>query len=626
MKPTPTPRLLCAIAALALAACDAPIIDPGASSPQPAATAPLTGTHASRTPPPIPTRHALGFRAAVTVGNDAFEGFYRYPAEERFWLPMQNDTAYYRDWFTSGDTYHNATADGETWSAQAVSPSGVTTSWASVTYHQTWNGQQDCFVTVNWTLCGATSIYIQWYMQSQCAEKGTWTMKFLHNGSVWYTGTFTIKPQVPPGKVPLFNQLADTTTHYANWCRGTGGQHRCDGRAGEIFYTVKQKGCALTSAAMVLGYHGVSVTPAALNDWLVDHNGYSGLSIIFPKVAEYARTVANVNVQYVGTLRSRNDNALSTSVCQYGPEVISVIGSTGNTAGHFVTATGRAFDLSTWLINDPAGGVARTLQYGHYANTYSGRRIFKGPEYTVVDPLNGLVFFLHSPGEMLITDGQGRRSGYDPATGNVYDEIPGAAYDSSAIADPEDPTDLTDATKEFEFMRAPASDYTVTVTGTGTGTYMLDLRAYNTSGGEGQSVFDSIPIAPGVVHTYRFAYDPSAAPGPIPITGAYAGGGQSANVNSFLSYSAPTEHSISLPAGSTSYPLVIFYGASTDPATFTATLNGVDVRSLFSPAPGGVNTVRLPLVSGRNVLLLSIRGSNGSRMPRDSDRFVFQVP
>ncbi|MFL5575181.1 MAG: hypothetical protein ACJ79S_04310 [Gemmatimonadaceae bacterium] len=83
---------------------------------------------------------------------------------------------------------------------------------------------------------------------------------------------------------------------------------------------------------------------------------------------------------------------------------------------------------------------------------------------------------------------------------------------------------------------------------------------------------------------------------------------------------------VPLLAGTTSYPLMVFFGSGIDPATFTAELNGVGIASLFTPTPGGMNVVNIPVSSGRNVLLLQARGIDGSRMPRDADRFVLKVP
>jgi hypothetical protein len=591
----------------------------------------VTAINASHRPrPAVPERAAMYDLAGDgSSSTDRFYGFFRYSAEQQEWLEMENATAYTRDWFISGDTELTGTTDGETWSVAATLPDGSQAVWQTVTFRATYNGEQSCFVTTQWSLCGSTSAYMEWYLQSQCAQAGRWTMKFYHNGQEWHSGQFTTQPRTPPNTVPVMNQLQYTTDAYAGWCHGpgAGNKHVCDGREGEIAYTIKQKGCALTSAAMVLGYHGVHVDPPTLNRWLIAHGGYSAGSIVFQKVAEYARTVGHKDVRYLGTFPGRNDAATERSICEFGPQVVPVYGSDGRPTGHFVAAIGRDELKTTFLINDPAGGVERSLAgYARYRNTYAGRRVFRGPERTYSDPLSGLTFFMHSPAEVLVTDGQGRRTGLDPASGTTYGDIPGAVYDSTSITDPEDPTDEPDVTKEWEMMGAPAGEYTVTVTGTGTGTYMLDMRAFDVTGADGMSVYDSIPIAPGVVHTYRFAYDPAMPAGPIPVTGGFGGGGQRASVDAFLTYSAPTERSIALPAGTTTYPLMVFFGRSVDPATFTATLNGAAVTSLFQPRAGGVNAVRLPLRSGRNVLQLTIRGANGSRMPRDADRLVLQVP
>jgi hypothetical protein len=435
--------------------------------------------------------------------------------------------------------------------------------------------------------------------------------------------------------VPLKSQLdyADTSVannRYSNTCGLTtdaNDRHSCDGRANERYYSIKKFGCGLTSAAMVLGYHGVDVDPATLNAWLKNNGGYSGTALIFPKVAEYARVVGGREITYLRTVQLTDTAGVRQGICEFGPQVINVYGSDGSPTGHFVTATGRDYPSTTFLINDPAGGVERTLRDRNYQNTHAGRRTFSGPQYHYDDPYSGVAIYFHSPGDLLVTDGQGRRTGYDPTTGTVYAEIPGAVYDSTAESDPEDPTFVGHVTREFELMRAPAGHYSVTVTGTGTGTYMLDMNTWSRTNAQGKVVFADVPIIPGVKHSYDFDFDPaSTTSGAIRIGGGFPGGGQSSTVNAFLSYSAPTESQIALPAGTKSYPLMVFYGAGIDPATFTAELNGVSVASLFTPKPGGMNVVNVPLVSGRNVLILRVRGADGSRMPRDADRFVFKVP
>lgn len=575
-----------------------------------------------------------GTRLSVTAASSAFQGFFRYPVEEQQWMALAGDSAYYRDQFVSGDTYIDEAADGDSWYAKAMGPNGTQVTWQSITFHSTYNGEQDCFVTISWYLCGGKSIYIQWYMTSQCQPTGQWTMQFFANGAQFHEGMFNVVPTIPDDKITLISQGAYPTVQYSNTCTLTtngANRHRCDGRANEQIFTIQQLGCALTSAAMMLSYHGVAVDPATLNTWLRANGGYSGTAIDFHHVQTYGRLVGGRDITMINDVRgvatAADNTALQHEVCQYGPQPINVYGTNGLANGHWVLATGRDHPLTTFRVGDPNGGVFRTLQFARYRNTNYGRRVFSGPEFTYTDPNSGMEFFFHSPGELLVTNGSGQRTGYDPLSNTIYNEIPGAVYDSTSDSDPTDESFVSHTTREFSFLRPPAGDYTVSVTGTGSGTYMLDLRTWTSAGNEGTREFDDIPIAAGVTHSYRIAYDPaSTSGGTIPLTGGFSGGGQSGNVDAFLTYSAPTEHQVGVPAGTTSYPLMIFYGKTIDPSTFMATLNGTDVTSLFTPTPGGMNPVSLPLTSGRNVLLVSVRGSNGARMPRDADRLVFKVP
>jgi hypothetical protein len=80
----------------------------------------------------------------------------------------------------------------------------------------------------------------------------------------------------------------------------------------------------------------------------------------------------------------------------------------------------------------------------------------------------------------------------------------------------------------------------------------------------------------------------------------------------------PSSDHTSLPAGSTVFPLLIFYSLETVPGTFSATLNTANVSSLFHPVPGGHEFVNVPLQSGRNVLVLSINGNLPSRTASDT--------
>ena len=59
-------------------------------------------------------------------------------------------------------------------------------------------------------------------------------------------------------------------------------------KEGQIF-TIKQKGCAMTSCVMLLNYHGVEVDPVELNVWLKENKGYSGRDIVWYKAGVFAQ-------------------------------------------------------------------------------------------------------------------------------------------------------------------------------------------------------------------------------------------------------------------------------------------------------------------------------------------------
>ena len=88
----------------------------------------------------------------------------------------------------------------------------------------------------------------------------------------------------------------------------------------------------------------------------------------------------------------------------------------------------------------------------------------------------------------------------------------------------------------------------------------------------------------------------------------------------------PSERQTTLPAGTTTYNMIISYGDTIIPSTFNAELNGMDITSLFNPAPGGTEAVTLNLSQGRNTLVLSVDANLTNRIAGDKDRLVFIVP
>jgi len=114
--------------------------------------------------------------------------------------------------------------------------------------------------------------------------------------------------------------------------------------------------------------------------------------------------------------------------------------------------------------------------------------------------------------------------------------------------------------------------------------------------------------------------------GPSEITDAdlYDGGGQQpAEVNKFLRYASPLDNRNKVPANS-SYTVLVYYGLTITPSTFSASLDGVDITSRFHPTPGGADALKISIGTGTTKLHLSVVGSKASGgKGTDSDTLTF---
>lgn len=111
---------------------------------------------------------------------------------------------------------------------------------------------------------------------------------------------------------------------------------------------------------------------------------------------------------------------------------------------------------------------------------------------------NGFRVQLNSPAELLVTAPDGSRSGFDPGTGQEFDEIPQSFFSGPGTHP-----------QAFSAIGLNSGDYTVQVIGTGTGPYSLDVRASSTAGEEFELHLLG-DTTPGRVTTYAFEYSHSA--------------------------------------------------------------------------------------------------------------------
>ena len=242
----------------------------------------------------------------------------------------------------------------------------------------------------------------------------------------------------------------------------------------------------------------------------------------------------------------------------------------------------------------------------------------------VADRMNGIQFEFCCFVEALVMDPLGRKLGLDPITSQRYDEIPWSGY-GAPIRDVST-EEMRNPPKEIEITGAINGDYLVRVTGIGSGKYGIQVWLDNkTRQSYSKTLASNVQTSRNAVHTYSVHYDSSNLSA-IYASGGFDGGGQRPkDVNKFLTYANPSDSQTDLPAGTTTFPLMIFYGNNAITSTFKATMNGVDITNLFSPTAGNHETVNLPLSPGRNVLSLSTDGNLPTRVATDTDRLVFIV-
>ncbi|MGZ8811973.1 MAG: hypothetical protein ACXW29_12610, partial [Thermoanaerobaculia bacterium] len=517
--------------------------------------------------------------------------------------------------------------DGEAWTVIFTDPDTLTLQSDPITFHSTYNGNTDCFVSPFQILCGGTSLDVLWYMPIQCQRTGSWHIDFTN--TTIPTQTFELKPQIEDSRIPLLRQSdypndpgLSTPNPYDEICKlnlpGNRDVIFCAAAgpvpATQVRWSIAAKGCFMSDVAMVLSYHGVSVDPSSLNGILVGlgRNGYDRRgNVVTPGAIGYARG-QGVNISFP----AHSMGSLRNDVCSYGPQLVRV----PNRTQHWVTAYG-VLDDGSILVRDPSRGALTSI-----TNPLDVRR-FSGPAHQFNDTITGLKFTFHSPVEVFVTDPQGRRAGYDPLSQTMFNEIPNAIYDQ-AVANEDDETGLEDPNpgKSLEIYGDVDGDYLVTVTGVDTGTYDAEIWAFDIAGNMPHMEMNSIPTEPDMVQLFTVHFEAANA-GNVTLGGAFDGGGQRPrDVNKFLTYGNPSQTATTLPAGTTSFPLMIFYAPNVVPNTFSAVLNGADVSSLFHPSAGGSELVSLPLGPGRNVLKLSIDGQLASRVATDSDRLVLDVP
>ncbi len=287
----------------------------------------------------------------------------------------------------------------------------------------------------------------------------------------------------------------------------------------DSFGTIGGYGCLLTDYTMLINFFGQLSTshfetdPLTLNTWLMTPaaNGYSknpgeagfinpgaplpfatahGVPLYWDSWSPYSRTSDGVS-----------DEILDWYLQHDRPVILQE-------DGHFVLAIGKVTDSTglTYAIIDPARRFSTLRGYG---NKFINKALYSPG---TASHLASLYIGVASPLQFLVTDPNGRRTGYDPKTGNMLDEIPQSSYITQTLADALYPNNPTTEIKGFYTGAPMAGPYRVNTVGTGSGSYTLTFIGTNQIGASTSQVLIGQTTL-GQTKTYQITYTPTGGIG-----------------------------------------------------------------------------------------------------------------
>jgi hypothetical protein len=256
------------------------------------------------------------------------------------------------------------------------------------------------------------------------------------------------------------------------------------GNAADIY----EFGCFMTDWAMAMNFagtkYGFTSDPSELNGWLRDssNKGYIYNNVNADQIPSYfAQKKSSLPiVKHMNLFGSNNDQQLQDLIVGKGIPVDLRVQNAGGTEHHVlaVGVTYRPDGTRDWYINDPLGNHS-TLSAG-YPNGYDRMQWLE--VVSAEDQTGTLSINLASPAELLVTDLTGRKTGIDPRSGIVYNEIPNATYSTQALADESEAGGPSHPVKTFYSSAPGDGTYTVQIIGTGNGSYTLTAIGHDRQG------------------------------------------------------------------------------------------------------------------------------------------------
>lgn len=292
------------------------------------------------------------------------------------------------------------------------------------------------------------------------------------------------------------------------------------GKYTDAYYSIGRFGSALTALSNLLSYHGArDLNPNTLNTWMKNNGGYDEMGgTLWAAPARFRPAQSEVPVmEYKGaitaTTRAAFDTEVAALLAKNWPVILQIKTPRTAAGSHYVVATRIVTENGQRLyaVRDTLGTGGGYTEITRLAVSDPG--ILRAFRYVPSDgvSLPSLVIKGLSATTLLLTDAEGRRTGFDALSNAFLSEIPG----SVAYAD--DPYWLLDQagnTKEIgksvviEVLQPAFGDYSLDAMAAASGAYTVEAfyddgvlsskrAAVSDTAVAGQSVLYDLTLAAG---------------------------------------------------------------------------------------------------------------------------------
>jgi hypothetical protein len=303
---------------------------------------------------------------------------------------------------------------------------------------------------------------------------------------------------------------------------------------------IKNWGCYMTSLAMALKFNGIDTDPRRLNEFMTSSkpSGYTqdGMAQNLPVIV---KSLSSGTLTYIEPLRTSNPQTIKDILCNGFPLIVGVNPSFDDKGhiryGHFVLVTG--VQGNTFTIADPMQRINESRTLDFYFKTAFPTNWFQTRGY--VAPLNisssaltsdnqrlalttstentTVSFSVGHNAEMLLIDPVGRRTGYDPITKVILQEIPNSVYSRDTLNEDETGTPGVETTRSLNLSQPVPGSYQLIVTAQGSGTAEVSITSSGADGSAQPTVSIVSVTQTASTSTYQINVAPTVTTSPILI-------------------------------------------------------------------------------------------------------------